>query len=294
MLYKQNVKLASAYIVLSGLMFAIMGACIKFISADMSTELVVFFRNFFGFLLLIPLIFVVKGDGKEKTLRQKLVTTVPLWHLARSLFGLAAMYCFFYSIAYIPLAESVLLSYTTPLFAPFMAYFLLKERVSSHLMLAILLGFVGVFFLLHPEFNAFSWVSFIALGAGLFASAAMTIIRKLSKTEPTTRIVFYYGLICTLLSSIPLLWVSQWPDIDSLMVLIAVGMFATAGQFFLTKGYSTAAVAQVGPFVYSTVVFASLIAWFVWSEVPTLYAAFGIVLVVIAGSIALRKTAVLK
>jgi len=271
-------------------MFAFMGASIKFVSDDVSTELIVFFRNLFGFAVILPFVLL----SVFKTGLSSLATDVPWWHLGRSLAGLGAMYLFFYAIAYIPLSEAVLLSYTTPLFAPLLAWFLLKEAVSRNLVFAIALGFVGVTFLLNPNFEAFSWVSLIALGSGLMAAAAMTAIRRMSKTEPATRIIFYYGLICTSVSSIPLLGIEKMPDTDSMLILVAVGIFATLGQFCLTRGYSTAPVAQVGPFVYSTVVFATIIGWFFWEEMPTAYTGFGILLVIVAGSIALGKSAEAK
>ena len=281
MIYRQNPRLAAIYIVSSGFMFAIMGACIKLVSEDVSTEFIVFFRNLFGFMVLLP--FLVKNGLST------LATQLPWWHLGRSLAGLAAMYCFFYSIAYIPLSESVLLSYTTPLFAPFMAYFLLKEKFSLRLLLAIVVGFVGVAFLLNPEFNQFSWVSLVALSAGMFAAMAMTAIRRMSKTEPASRILFYYGFICTSVSALPLLALDSFPDAHALMILVAVGAFATLGQFFLTRGYSTATAAQVGPFTYSTVLFATILGIVFWQEIPSMNTAIGIILVVIAGSFALRK-----
>ena len=281
MIYRQNPRLAAIYIVSSGFMFAIMGACIKLVSEDVSTEFIVFFRNLFGFLVLLPFLF--------KNGLSTLATQLPWWHLGRSLAGLAAMYCFFYSIAYIPLSESVLLSYTTPLFAPFMAYFLLKEKISSRLMLAIVVGFIGVTFLLNPEFNQFSWVSLVALSAGMFAAMAMTAIRRMSKTEPASRILFYYGFICTSVSALPLLALDTFPDTHALMILVVVGVFATLGQFFLTRGYSTATAAQVGPFTYSTVLFATIFGIVFWQEILSMNTAIGIILVVVAGSFALRK-----
>jgi len=284
MFYNQNPKVAALYILISGLMFAFMGACIKYISDDVSTELIVFFRNLFAFLIMLP--FAIKTGLKS------LSTNVFGWHLVRSFAGVGAMYCFFYSIAYIPLSESVLLSYTTPLFAPVIAYFLLKERVSQRFIFAIILGFMGVSILLNPDFESFSWVSLIALCAGMLAAIAMTSIRKLSKTEPAILVVFYFGLISTIVSAL-LLFLSftdneKLPTLKHFFVLLAIGLFAALGQFCLTRGYSMAKVAQVGPYVYSTVVFATLIGWVYWHEVPTVYTGLGIILVIIAGVFALR------
>lgn len=300
MLYKQNHRLASAYIIASGFMFALMGAGIKLVSNDVGTELVVFFRNLFGFIVILP--FVLRNGVSG------LRTKIPLWHIARSLAGLGAMYCFFYSIAHIPLSESVLLSYTTPLFAPILAYLFLRETVTRSLIYAIMLGFVGVTFLLNPDFETFSWVALVALCSGMFAALAMICIRRMSTSEPASLVIFYYGLICTAVSAIPLMGIPvvdafffnmsgreviPLPDNNLILILFGVGVFATLGQFCLTRGYSMAAVAQVGPFMYSTVVFATVLGWFFWQEMPTLFSAFGIILVVIAGSIALRKSGVI-
>ena len=282
MIYTQNQNIAAIYIVCSGFMFALAGVCIKLATADVSTEEVVFFRNLFGFIVILPFIF---REGIKV-----LPTKIPLWHFSRALAGLSAMYCFFYSIEYIPLSSSMLLSYTTPLFAPFMAYFLLGEKISIKLILIIGIGFIGVIFLLNPSFESFSWVSLIALLSGLLAAMAMTSIRRMSKTEPSIRIVFYYGLICTCISAIPMFNVSELPESNSLLLLFAIGAFATLGQICLTRGYSMSAVAQVGPFMYSTVVFVTIFAWFLWEEVPTLYAGIGIMIVIIAGTFALRQT----
>jgi len=278
-LYQQNHKYAALFIITSGLMFACMGACIKLLSNEVSNELIVFFRNLFGLLVLIP--FLVKsGLSDLKTNRLR-------WHIMRSLMGLAAMYCFFYSIAHIPLSEAVLFNYTTPLFAPLIALFWLKEPLSRVLMLAIIVGFLGVSLLLQVDFSGFSWVGLIALASGFFAAIAMTVIRHLSSTEPTIRIVFYYGVVCTSVSTVPLFWINEWPTLSSLLILCAVGLFATLGQLSLTQGYAKASVAQVGPFIYSAVVFATLMGWFFWLEMPDMLSAVGIILVVAAGSIAL-------
>ena len=279
MRYQQNNKIAAAYVTAAGLLFACMGACIKLVSEDASNEWIVFFRNFFGLMLLIPLISRYGVDN--------LKTNIMRWHLARSVAGLGAMYCFFYSIAHIPLAESVLLSYTTPLFAPVLAVLMLGELLTLSLLVAMLVGFCGVYFIVNPEFTAFSTISMIALLSGFLAAIAMTCIRRMARSEPTTRIVFYYSIICASLSVIPLFFAESLPSFYCIMVLCVIGVLATLGQLALTQGYSKANVAVVGPFTYSTVVFAVLLGWLFWSEIPNWLTSVGIVLVITAGSVAL-------
>jgi len=279
MLHRQNDKLAAAFVILSGLMFALMATSIKLVSDDVETEVIVFFRNLFGFLAILPFVFRAGGDV--------LKTKIPHWHIMRSLAGLGAMYCFFFAIGHIPLSNAVLLSYTTPLFAPIMAFFLLKEHISKQLMMPILVGFIGVTFLLNPDFQTFSWMALVALLSGVFAAFAMTTIRRMSVSEPTLRIVFYYGLICTMASALPMFFIDVWPSSKNLLILVAVGCFASLGQMCITRGYGLASVSKVGPFMYSTVVFASVLAWVKWQELPSTLSFVGILLVIVAGSLAL-------
>lgn len=281
MLYTQNHKIAAFYVILSGLLFASMGSCIKLISADVSNELIVFFRNLFGLLALLPILY---RNGKLDLKTRKFHL-----HLLRGIFGLAAMYCYFYSIAHIPLSEAVLMANTVPLFAPVIAYLWLKESLSRRLVVAISIGFIGVILILHPDVNSFSWVALVALLSGFFAAVAMTTIRKMSDTEPTTRIVFYFAFISTVVSSIMLFNVDNWPGAFQFLILILIGIFATGGQMSLTYGYAQAGVAQVGPFMYSNVVFATVLALIFWQEIPDYLSAVGILVVISAGSIVIRS-----
>ncbi len=266
----------------AALMFASMGVLIRFASDELPNETVVFFRNLFGLLVLLPLVW---RQGVSHSLK----TAYPLLHLLRSLCGLAAMYCFFYALANMPLASAVLLNFTAPLFIPFIALLWLKESVGSRVGAAILVGFTGVLFVLKPGSSLYSQVALIGLASGAFAAVAMVSLRRLSRTEPAFRVVVFYGIICTTVSFIPLLWSWQTPGIEALMQLAGAGTFATAGQYLLSKGYAYAPAAQIGPFTYISVVFAAGYGWFFWQEMPDGLSATGTLLIIIAGVLAMRQ-----
>jgi len=266
----------------AALMFASMGVLIRFASDGLPNETVVFFRNLFGLLVLLPLVW-------RRGVSHSLKTAYPLLHLLRSLCGLAAMYCFFYALANMPLASAVLLNFTAPLFIPFIAMLWLKESVGSRVAAAILVGFTGVLFVLKPGSGLHSQVALIGLASGAFAAVAMVSLRRLSRTEPAFRVVVFYGVTCTTVSSIPLLWGWQTPDIEALMQLAGAGTFATAGQYLLSKGYAYAPAAQIGPFTYTSVVFAAGYGWFFWQEMPDGLSATGTLLIMIAGVLAMRQ-----
>jgi drug/metabolite transporter (DMT)-like permease len=198
------------------------------------------------------------------------------------------MTCFFYAIARMRLAEAVLLNYSLPLFTPPIARLWLGERVPPGLGRALAVGFAGLLLILKPGLGLFQPVALVALAAALFAAVAQVGVRSLTRTEPVTRIVFYFGLVSTLVSAVPLLYAGDWPPPKLFGLLIGLGLCATLGQLLLTRAYSYAPAAQVGPFIYSSVVFAGLFDWIFWQALPDLWFVAGGVLVVVAGVLTLR------
>ncbi|MDX1251876.1 MAG: DMT family transporter [Gammaproteobacteria bacterium] len=281
-MYPENRAHGALLAIAAAFMFAAMGAVIKAASAHLPNEMVVFFRNFFGLLALLP--WLLRG-GVRALATQRFGS-----HLTRSLAGLAAMYCFFYAIAKLHLAEAVLLNFTAPLFIPFIALLWLHERVERNVWWAIIVGFLGIALILKPGMDIFSPAALIGLASGALAAFAMVNIRRMSETEPTTRIVFYFSTVSVIVSALPLLWRWQTPGPEALGLMVVAGIFATSGQLLLTRGYALAPAALVGPFTYSSVVFAALFGWLLWEEMPDALSLAGAVLVCLAGIMAMRKT----
>jgi drug/metabolite transporter (DMT)-like permease len=198
------------------------------------------------------------------------------------------MYCFFYALAHIPLAEAVLMKMTAPLFLPLIAFLWLRERIPQGVAWALVLGFAGVTLILRPGFRELSPVLLVALAGGALAAVAKAGVRRLTRTEPITRVVFYFALVATLVSAVPLTWswVALAPRDWGLLALVAA--LATGGQFFMTAAYGLAPAGQIGPFTYTAVLFASGYGWLFWDESLTLATAAGALLVFAAGLITTR------
>ncbi len=271
----EHLARAALYMTLSALLFSGMGAIVKFTSAHLPTEMVVFFRAAMGLVALLPW---VLRDGWSL-----LRTTRLSMHLTRSLAGLAAMYCFFYAIAHLKLADATLLNYSTPLFIPFIAWFWMREPVAAPVRAAIVLGFAGVALILKPGYALFQPAALIGLASGLLAAIAMVSIRRLSRTEPVTRIVFYFTLVSTLVSAVPLFWTWTPPGAEAWVLLAIMGVLATGAQLLMTRAYAHAPAAHVGPFSYLTVVFAAIVGWTLWDETPDTLSFVGAMLVCLAG-----------
>ncbi|WP_420465155.1 DMT family transporter [Panacagrimonas sp.] len=278
MIQRNDLARAAVHALWASAAFALMGACIKAVSAQTSTEVVVFFRNAVSLLLLLPLMW---RSGLRNTVR----TDKPGGHLLRTGFGMAAMYCFFYAIGHLPLAAAVLLTYSTPLWVPFIAWLWLRERPDPIVFPSVLLGLAGIALIVKPGSGAFGGMAVIVgLAAGVLAGFAMVSIRRISDTEPPERIVFYLAAVGTLISLPPLYWAWQTPDARTLVLLVGTGAFATLGQLQLTRAYGCAPAARVGPFGYSAVMFSALLAWVLWGESLDRWALLGM-LVVIASCI---------
>ncbi len=277
---RDNLHRGALYMIVAAALFAAMGALAKRAATDLPNEMVVFFRSAIGLLVLLPLL-ARRGMPSLRTRR-------PVGHVLRSLVGLGSMYCFFYALAHMPLAEAVLLNYSAPLFIPFVAWVWLGERAPYRLLAVIALGFIGVAVILKPGFAIFTPVSLVGLASGLLAAVAMGGVRGLLSSEPTFRIVFYYSLVSALGSALPLFWTWRWPPAHLWLVLLGIGVSASLAHLFMTRAYAYAPAAQIGPFAYATIVFATLLGWSMWGEVPDVMAITGAIIVIVAGVLTIR------
>lgn len=258
-------------------MLTLMAAVIKHVSPEVSTEMVVFLRSLFGLAVLAP---IVARHGSSL-----FTSSRPGTMAIRALAGLAAMYGFFYVIAHLPLAEATLVKLTTPFFMPLIGWFWLKERIGRHNATAIVVGFIGVLFILRPGAATFDPHALVGIVAALLASVAMVAIRDMNDDEPPDRIVFHFGVVSTLVSAVPLLWAWQTPATHLWPWLVAMGVFGTAGQLMITRAFQVAPPGRVGPFTYTSVVFAALIGWLAWDETLYVTTIVGSVLIFIASLI---------
>jgi drug/metabolite transporter (DMT)-like permease len=277
---REDHKLAATLLLGSSFLFASAGAAVKLASAQATYEMVVFFRSFFGLVALTP--WLVRGGLAA------LRTPHPHRQVTRALAGLAAMYCFFYAIAHLPLGEAMVLNYSSPLFIPFIAWLWIGEPIPARIGWAICSGFAGITLILKPGLGFLSAASIVGLASGVLTATAMVAIRGLAREEPATRIVFYFGAVCSLASAPALLWGWRSPSLPTLALLMLVGVLATSGQFLLTRAYALAPAAHIGPVTYSSIVFAALFGWLFWGEVPDAFSLAGALLVGLAGFLAIR------
>ena len=260
--------------------FAVMSACVKLAARELPNTVVVFARNLAGLFWLLPWLFGARG----LSLRTARIGE----HLLRAVAGIASMYCFFFAISRLGLAEAMLLNYSLPLFVPLVERVWLGETIPPKIWPALALGAVGLGFILKPGASMFQPAALVGALSALLSAIAQVGVRGLTRSEPVRRIVFYFTFFSTGIALVPagLGWVT--PRLGSLPLLALLGLCAIWGQLLLTRAYSLAPAVRVGPFMYSAVVFAALFDWLLFHKVPDALSWAGAACVVAAGVLALR------
>jgi S-adenosylmethionine uptake transporter len=261
-----------------------MGVLVKLSAVYFSSIELVFYRSMIGFLIICVIISV-----------RHLPLSTLYWknHCWRGLSGLGSVLMFFYCITQLPLATAVTLNYTSPLFLTLLTTMILKDHFHWLLAVAVVLGFAGVVLLLRPSLHEDQWSGgLIGLASGFFAAIAYLNIRHLGNLgEPDWRVVFYFTLISTIITSIWMLFNTFHPITPvNFLLLLGIGITATLAQLALTRAYRTGKVLVVGALAYSTVVFASLWGILIWDELLSLTSWLGVGLIVAGGLLSLRAS----
>ena len=264
----------------AALLFALMSVMVKVLSHSVPNAMVVFLRSGVSLLVLLPIIF---HGG-----RARLHTRHLREHLVRGTVGMAAMYCFFYGIAKLGLAEALLLNYSLPLFIPLVERAWLGEPIAAGVWRPISIGMLGLVLILKPGLGLFQPAALVGVLGALFAAIAQVGVRRLTLTESVTTIVFYFSICSTMIGLGPALLAWVTPAASTIPAIVGMVVAGTLAQLMMTRAYQLAPAAQVGPFIYGSVAFAALFDWLLFSRHPDGLSSLGTVLVVAAGILALR------
>lgn len=287
-------KLASAFL------FTVMAALIREIGLGVPLGEVVFARSFFA---LIPIVAWLWWRG---VFWRALRTDRPVGHALRGLIGVASMFGMFAALARLPLPDATALGYASPLFVVIFAAVLLREKIHAVRWTAVVVGLAGVLVMLWPELSTGALAAALsgaptadvtaegaafAVGSTVLTAAAMIQIRRLTDTEGTGTIVFYFSVWSAVvgLMSAPILgWV--WPDPWTGFLLVMTGCVGGVAQILLTESYRRADASVIAPFEYSTILWALGIGFIAFGDLPSVWTAIGGAIVVSSGvAVAIRE-----
>lgn len=273
-MHSENIKKGVCYLLLTSFLFSsqqALGKALYYLSS---------FERTFYFSLIAALIMALlcKKEGAALIGKQRKLL------LFRSLFGfLSTILVFAAASDTFPIANLSLLSSTSTIFALIAALIWLKERMSRGQVLSLFLAFGGILLLLKPTGGFLEKESLLALGGGLFAGLAYTVVRRLKEESPFS--ITFFFMAFSVVASFPLALMQGMHPLGlyEICVLTALGAVTAAAQFFLSVAYSYAPSTKISVYLYSQSLFAFLIGIFAFHEIPDLLSIAGGALLIAAG-----------
>ena len=279
-------QLGVCYGIASVACFAMMDASVKWLDMFPVGQ-VLFSRFFFG---LIPILMLVPR-GEFKTFYK---TSRPKLHAFRAITGTLAIIALFIALREIPLADVVSLTFGGPIFVTLGSIFFLSEKVGIRRWLAVLIGFFGMLLIVKPAYEELNIYYIFPIIFCIFFACVALSIRSLSSTEPNYRIALYFSLLSMIvgLLTLPFGWVM--PNKFELFLLIFTGLVGSVANILLTVSLRYAEASLVTPTKYLNLVFAILLGYFIWSEIPKLLTLVGAGLIIISSVIIFMRESELK
>ncbi len=238
--------------------FALMVITIRLATESLHTFEIAFFRSFFGMLAALPLL-ITHGPGLLRTKQMPR-------YLIRCVLGTLSMFCGFWAIGHLPLAQAVSLSYSTPLFVTIAAVLWLGEQVRVRRWSAVILGFIGVLVIVRPGTAEFSAASLVAVSAAIISGIVAIQIKQLSYTEPADRIVILTTMMWVPLTLVPALWVWEWPQGIVWLWVVLAGVLGTGGHMLWTRALKLGEVSALIPISFMQLPIVVVFGYFLFGE----------------------------
>lgn len=262
-----DAAIGAALMIMSTICFVSMQSLIRQIGGELPPVEVAFFRNLFGFCAIAP-IFFRQGFKPLKTSRLRL-------HALRGALQGVSMMAFFTGVTMVPFAEATSISFSAPLFATILAVIILREKIRIRRISALLFGFVGVLVVLRPGFVEVGVGQGLLLTSSLIWGAAIIVIKRLSISESAATQTAYMGLFMTPITFLPALYVWETPTIDQLGWMALIGIFGTIGHLCFAGAFRRAESSALLPLDFLRLLWASLLGYFLFVEVPDFWVWIG-------------------
>ena len=264
------------FMCLGVLCLALGDAISKWLGEVHSPLQIIFFRT----LVSLPLIMLLAHQGGGL---RTLSTRRPGVHLIRGLIYTGTMGCFVLGLTMMPLAEGTAIAFAAPLFVSLLSVPLLGERVSVPVVLASLVGFAGVLVIVRPGSEGISLGALSMLGAAVFYALMMITARRYGAREHLWAMVLYMTLVPFVVTGVALPLVWQAPALEHWPAFLMSGVLGVGATAFITLAFRHAPAAIAAPFDYTAMLWAVLLGWMIWDEVPDLGVLIGGTLIIASG-----------
>lgn len=255
-------------------MFTVMNVFAKLLSANHSVIEIAFYRNLIASLPFLILVFAM---GRRDIL---IIRSKPSLVGIRAVLGSISLMTTFAAFSLMPMAETTVLLFTSSLFIPVLGIVFLKERVGPYRWAAVFIGFGGVIIMLQPTGSMYALGIMAAMGAAFMHATLQIVLRYLGRFESPETVTFYFLVIGTLVTALPLPFVAVPPTVAEIPLLFGVGFSGAMAQWLLSTAFRNAPAATVTVFNYSGIVWSMLFGWLIWNDWPMPTVLAGAVVVV--------------
>ena len=282
---------AALWLLASATMFTFTGVLVKTLGQTLHPFEISFFRGLVALAVILPIFSRTGG------IRAGMRTQIPLLQITRGVVGSVAMFLGFYAIVALPLAEAQAISFSRNLFLVPLAAFILSEAVGPRRAIAACVGFVGVLIMLRPNMGAgdagmlLSLGAAAALGHAFLVALATVLVNIASRHDGSVTLMFYTNTVSVTLIAIPTFFVWQTPNMSELMMLVAMGILATASHNCFIRAFALGEASVIAPVDYARLIFAALAGFVVFSTVPDIYTITGALIIVASSFYILRREA---
>jgi drug/metabolite transporter (DMT)-like permease len=265
------------YMLAAVLAFSAMDAAAKWLTAGYSVvEVAVLSRAISPFLALA----IAMQQGGLHTLK----TRRPGWHLFRSAANGLTLLTFFGALIFLPLADTVAITFVSPLIMCALAVPMLKERVGPRRWAAIVVGFLGVLVITQPSGAGFGWGAVLALAAAFCDALGINITRRMSVTETSHSQLFWSSIVLIAAFGTMLLfhWPSAWvtPSAHDLLPFAILSISGCGAQFCLAQAFRYGEVSLLAPLQYGALIWAVIFGYVFWGDLPTLTVLGGVAILI--------------
>ena len=274
---------AVIFVLVAIFLFDVQGVIIKFLGERYPVQQLAAFRNVFG---LIPSLLVLwlsqewHAHGRQLKIRQ---WRLGLW---RGLFIAAAQYCFYLSITRMELATASTLTYISPVLITLLSIPILKHQVGLWRWLAVVIGFVGVVFIMRPGSEIFSPYSLLPIGAALGYSLSTVCVRLFDEHNPTALLNLYASVGALVGALVIVIASSGYRPVESAMdwgLLVLMGLVGGFAVLALINAYRLARPSSLSPYEYFGIPFAFVLGWIFFDEAPFERLLPGVLLIIAGG-----------
>ncbi len=267
-------RIAVLWMIFGSICFGTMNALVKWTSVNADVWMIIFIRS-----LVIALAVIIFTRFRGTSLKMN----DPKKMFLRCLVGLIAMVLYFSALSLIPIGQAVTLQYTAPLFVALLSGSLIREKVSTSVLISLVTAFIGIILIVSPDLDSIDPNALLALGSGLFAGLAYIFVRDLRKTDSPSTVVFWFAafsVVGSVIQAAPELTNLTW---EMLAALIGIGVGAGGGQVGITMAYHQANAAWVSAFSYLTVIIATIYGIILFDEVLSTKIIIGGLLIIGSG-----------